>query len=172
MWLTSLGLALLTIAASPSSGGGLGPRSRVAPAAPRLTAALFTERWPTTFDEDEIEKPHRREKLRRLVQITPDADPDKARFWMLLAAAETARWRAEQGRADEIAARIAAAPAAERAALQRERELLVGRAAWSWEAAVAAYDAAAKFPSFERRDATLYWLARLHLARAAETSPR
>jgi hypothetical protein len=30
----------------------------------------------------------------------------------------------------------------------------------------------AAFPGFERRDAALYWLARLYLARAAETPPR
>jgi len=127
----------VTLAASPGAVTAL--RTIAVKPGPTLTAAMFTQRWPTF---DEVEKPHRRETLRRLVQITPDADPDKPRFLLRLGAAETARWRA------------------------------TGRVDGSWENAIAAYTAAAVFPSFERRDAALYWLTRLYLVRAPDPSER
>ena len=129
----------VTLLASPVAGGAGAPRPRGAPARPTLTASFFrTERWPVT---DPIEKPHNREKLRRLVQVTRDDDPDKPRFLLHLGWAETARWREHRDRAPETANR-------------------------AWDDAVAAFAAAATFPSFERRDAALYWLTRLYLARA------
>jgi hypothetical protein len=164
MWLTGLCLAAglsgfgvpgASVATPPLVGG---PSAR-----PTLTAELFIERWPVSYDG--IEKPHLREKLRRLVQITPNDDPGKARFWFELAKEETARWRSLQEQARVLAARADEAPATGRGALDRESRMLVGRADWSWEAAAAAYASAAAFPTFERRDAAVYWLARLYLAR-------
>jgi hypothetical protein len=131
----------LTIAASPDAGGGAAPARLVAKPRPTLTAAMFTQRWPV-LDDDDVERPHRRQKLRRLVEITPDADADKARFLLRLGEAETAHWR------------------------------VTARADRSWESAITAFTAAAAFPTFEQRDAALYWLTRLYLARVPDPSAR
>jgi hypothetical protein len=166
MWLTGLWLAL-GIATAPGSG-----RQPSAKPGPRLSAELFTRRWPMPCEgwpgTCEIEKPHLREKLRRLVQITSDDDPDKARFWFVLAEVETERWRAQQLRAGALPGRAGEAAAGAPRALERESRMLAGRAGRSWEDAVAAYASAAAFPTFEPRDGALYWLARLYLARDEE----
>jgi hypothetical protein len=130
-----------------------------------LTAELFfTQRWPVI---DVVEKPGRRESLRRLVQVTADADPDKARFWLFLGEAETARWRLMEGRAGAMKAwATLTPPGAHQAALEQGHQTYEGRVDSSWKDAVAAYTAAASFPGFEQRDAALYWLTRLYLARS------
>jgi hypothetical protein len=164
MWLTGLCLAAgLSGFGVPGASVATPPLVGMPSARPTLTAELFTERWPAYYEG--IEKPHLREKLRRLVQITPNDDPNKARFWFALAKEETARWRSLQEQARVLAARADEAPATARGALERESRTLAGRAERSWQDAVAAHISAAAFPAFERRDAAVYWLARLYLVR-------
>jgi hypothetical protein len=161
MWWTGLCLAA-GLSAFGVPGAGVVRPTFAAKAHPTLSAELFTQHWPMTL---EIEKPHLREKLHRLVQVTPAGDPDKARFWFLLAEVETERWRSQQAQARVLAARVGEAPGGASGAREGERRMLAGRAEWSWEDAVGAYASAAEFPTFERRDAALYWLTRLYLAR-------
>jgi hypothetical protein len=158
MWLTGLGLALgIATVQVPVRDV---PEARAAKSGPTLRAEQFTH-WPMT---SELEEPHRREKLHRLVEITSDGDPDKARFWFVLAEAEAEHWQLLQGRASILAARAGKVPAAKRRAFNDESRVLAGRAESSRQDAIAAYTTATAFPTFERRDAALYWLARLSLA--------
>lgn len=169
MWLT--GVVLLAGTASVAVGpSAVTTRLLTTQARPALTADQFAERWPAP--PDPVEHPRRREKLRRLVQFTPAADPDKPRFWFLLAKVETERWHFQQTQARLLRSELAEAPPSAGPARAREVERLANGAVRSWEDALAGYSAAAAYQNFEQRDAALYWLVRLSLAAAAETPPR
>jgi hypothetical protein len=162
MWLAGAllaGIASLGVASSGVASGVLA-RHR-----PTLSLDQFAARWPGL--PDPIEKPRHREKLRRLIAYTADADPDKARFWMALADDECARWRSQSDRARALSSQIFSAPAGDRAALATEARRFERLAAGSWADSVAAYTAAAVDPRFGRRDTALFELVRLELAAAA-----
>jgi tetratricopeptide (TPR) repeat protein len=110
---------------------------RLARRGPVLSAQLLT-----SFQWDPLDRDGVVTKLRKLVAITPDDDLQKADFWFRLG--QTCAWLWEH------------TPPGASAADRQQAEA-------RFSEAVAAYRAALTFKGYDRRDGTLFALARLYL---------
>jgi tetratricopeptide (TPR) repeat protein len=98
-------------------------------------------------------------KMRRLVEVTRDDDPQKPDFWFRLAELFAEQERAASDDARALDEPLHAAPPAQRAELAaRQRAHESRRRRWQRDA-VAAYLAASRFPTYERQDEVLFRLA-------------
>jgi tetratricopeptide (TPR) repeat protein len=104
------------------------------------------------------------EKMRRLLALTPDDDPEKPDLWFRMGELFAAKERSASDRARADDERIFAAPAAEKEALRaRQRAAEAERDRWLVEA-VRAYAAATRFPAYGRLDEVLFRMAYLLLS--------
>jgi tetratricopeptide (TPR) repeat protein len=136
-------------------------RAAVAPAAappsgPTVTLEDFlaVRRW----DIDQITDAQIA-KMRRLLEVTADDDPQKPDFWFRLGELCADKERAALGRARALDQPIHDAPAARRVELQaKQRGHEDAARRWRLQA-VEAFVAASRFPRYERMDEVLFRLA-------------
>jgi TolA-binding protein len=100
-------------------------------------------------------------KMRRLLQVTPDDDPQKPDFWFRLAELYADKQRFFFGQARMLDQKIFDAPPAQKSTLQAQQKgYEQTQQKWLLEA-VKGYISATKFPKFDRMDEVLFKLAYL-----------
>jgi TolA-binding protein len=98
-------------------------------------------------------------KMKRLIQVTQDDDPQKPDFWFRLAELYADKQRFYFGQARSLDQKIYEAPPGQRGELQtRQRTYEQNQQKWLLDA-VKAYIAATKFRKYERMDEVLFKLA-------------
>ena len=111
-------------------------------------------------------------KMRRLLQVTADDDPQKPDFYFRLGELYAEKLRTFAAQARDLESRIAVAAPAERPALENQRRGYEnGRQKWLLEA-VKAYISATKFRTYQRMDGVLYELVQLLTSAGKEDQAR
>ena len=125
---------------------------------PPLTLEQFVDERPA---QDQAMVDAHIAKMRRLLQVTADDDPQKPDFWFRLGELYAEKLRTFAAQARALEPKLAATPPAERPALEAQRRAYESaRQKWLLEA-VKAYIAATKYRTYERMDAVLYKLIQL-----------